>query len=39
MGWVDYIVYHLSAGAAGPCNIASYALNSLAAGEKEGSEN
>ena len=36
---VDYIFYHLGAGLAGPRNIASYALNSLAAGEKERREN
>jgi hypothetical protein len=39
MGRVDYIFQCLGSGPAGPCNIATYALNSLAAGDKERREN
>ncbi|MHC4309533.1 MAG: hypothetical protein ACYSSN_06285 [Planctomycetota bacterium] len=38
MGRVYYIVYHLSAGPAGPRNVATYALNRLTACEIQGSE-
>jgi hypothetical protein len=39
MGRVDYLVQDLSACLAGPGNIATYALNRLAAGESERGEN